>query len=813
MNLPHSHSHSIFPISHSTGTPRICRVVDRRILLLAASLLGLVGCGAANVQTGPDGTQAAGAKTGGTPGAVSGGGGNLLLNGTFDDGTSLPWNTSFTAPGDGKADVVNGEFCVEVKNKGTNAWDAQVRHREMVIQKNHVYTVRFKAHASTSAKVRPKVGMSGPPYSEHWSSTIDVTTTPQLYVGRFKMGSDDDRTAEFAFHMGGKLGADAAPFTLCIDDLELVDPEFNPPAKPVAAKLPAVRLNQLGFFPHFPKRATLKHASRAPVDWELVAAGGSVAAKGKSVVHGEDKDSGEHVHVVDFSSFDKPGKGYVLRAGGGESHPFDIGTDLYKKLKYDALAYFYHNRSGIPIAMPYAGAEQWTRPAGHTSDKSVPCAKDAGCNYSLDVSGGWYDAGDHGKYVVNGGISAWTLLNQYERAQTLKGSVADFGDGKLAIPESKNKTPDLLDEARVEVEFMLKMQIPAGKPKAGMVHHKIHDVEWTALGMAPHESKMKRALRPPSTAATLNLAAVAAQGARLYKAFDAGFSAKCLAAAESAWVAAKANPAVYAPGSDKTGGGPYDDKDVTDEFYWAAAELFITTGKPEYRDYVLRSPYFKRFPSTAGGAGGGAQSSMTWQSTQALGSISLAVAPSGLDKGAVAALRAQIVAAGDAFAATAEKQGYRVPVSGGQAGKYPWGSNSLVLNNMLVLALAHDFSGKPKYLNAVVDGMDYLLGRNPLAKSYVTGYGEHALENPHHRFWAFQANAKYPKAPPGAVSGGPNSGLEDPYAQAAGLKGCAPQKCFVDHIEAWSVNEITINWNAPLAWVAAYLDEKARSAP
>jgi endoglucanase len=108
--------------------------------------------------------------------------------------------------------------------------------------------------------------------------------------------------------------------------------------------------------------------------------------------------------------------------------------------------------------------------------------------------------------------------------------------------------------------------------------------------------------------------------------------------------------------------------------------------------------------------------------------------------------------------------------------------------------------------------MDYIMGRNPLDQTYVTGYGERPLAYPHHRFWSFQANPKFPKAPPGAVSGGPNSGLEDPYVQAAGLKGCAPEKCFIDNIEAWSANEITINWNAPLVWVASFLDERAGKA-
>ena len=107
------------------------------------------------------------------------------------------------------------------------------------------------------------------------------------------------------------------------------------------------------------------------------------------------------------------------------------------------------------------------------------------------------------------------------------------------------------------------------------------------------------------------------------------------------------------------------------------------------------------------------------------------------------------------------------------------------------------------------EGMNYILGRNPLDKSYVTGYGERPLVNPHHRFWAHQANAAFPPPPPGVLSGGPNSGLQDPYVQAAGLAGCAPEKCFADNIEAWSANEVAINWNAPLAWVTAFLDEKA----
>jgi endoglucanase len=128
----------------------------------------------------------------------------------------------------------------------------------------------------------------------------------------------------------------------------------------------------------------------------------------------------------------------------------------------------------------------------------------------------------------------------------------------------------------------------------------------------------------------------------------------------------------------------------------------------------------------------------------------------------------------------------------------------------MMLALAHDFSKDGRFVNGVSNAMDYILGRNPLDQSYITGYGDRPLENPYHRFWCRQANPKYPPPPPGVLSGGPNSELNDPYVQAAGVVPCAPMKCFIDNGEAWSVNEVTINWNAPLAWVAAWLDEKQR---
>jgi endoglucanase len=732
-------------------------------------------------------------------------GGNLLKASTFDDGVSVPWTTSFTAPAGGDAEIKQGALCVKVTNQGTNNWDAQFRHREMVIQQGHTYSLQFKAWASADTKARPKVGMSGPPYAEYWSANIELGPEPKLYRDSFTMRQADDATAELAFHIGGGLARAALPFEVCIDDVRLDDPEFTPPPARAAAKIPNVLVNQLGYLPRAAKVATVKSSASAALDWELVDAAGKSVARGKTTPFGADVASGDQVQLLDFSAFETIGRDFRLKVGADESYPFDIDSGLYTQLKYDALSYFYQNRSGTPIRADLVQNPALARPAGHLSDTKVKCAKDAGCDYALDVSGGWYDAGDHGKYVVNGGISVWTLQNQYERAKALGTSVADFGDGKLRVPEHGNGVPDLLDEARCELEFLLKMQVPPGQKLAGMVHHKVHDVTWTALGTAPHEDKQPRVLFKPSTAATLNLAATAAQAVRLWQPLDPAFAARCLKAAEQAFTAARANPRLFAAKSGD-GGGAYEDDEVDDDFYWAAAELYVSTGKPEYRRVIESSPHHRRLRLEAGGH----TSSMNWADTDALGLLSLGVAP-GVDAALQAHARKLIQAGADDYLRLIAGQGYRLPLEPAAGNRYVWGSNSFVINNLIVLGLAYDFSKQPKYLNGVATGIGYLLGQNPLGQSYVTGYGDRPLEHPHHRFWAQQANAKYPSPPPGALSGGPNSSIDDPYAKAAGLKGCAPEKCFVDHIEAYSVNEITINWNAPLAWVSAWLDEKAHA--
>ena len=152
----------------------------------------------------------------------------------------------------------------------------------------------------------------------------------------------------------------------------------------------------------------------------------------------------------------KRGTGYTLVADGETSLPFDISSTVYSQLRRDSKTFYYTNRSGIAISDSIVPG--YGRAAGHVGvapnkgDTAVPCQNTTDstllygepwtCDYRLDVAGGWYDAGDHGKYVVNGGISVAQLMQEFERTQY--GRSVDrgrLGDGTLRVPEVGNKCP------------------------------------------------------------------------------------------------------------------------------------------------------------------------------------------------------------------------------------------------------------------------------------------------------------------------------------------------------------------------------------
>lgn len=762
---------------------------------------------------------------------------DIVTNSNFDGGVGLPWHIVEDYPAEADFDIAYNEFVIEVINPGEAPWGIQFRHRNIPIQSGMRYKVSFTVQADKSCKIYTKIGEMDEPFAEYWNNNWQPHELQANQWFTFEdefTGNANNTNAEWAFHIGDGTGTEyqnanvKAGTTLRFTKLILQGDGYVAPPPPTPTPRKEIRVNQLGYYPNAAKVATLIGSAST---WELKSTSGTTVASGSTTAFGLDKDSGDNVQLIDFSDVTTEGT-YYLEAGGETSYEFEIANDIYKELMYDALKYFYYNRAAQPIEATYSHDASFARPAGHTKDqaKCVEFAESRdtyGGTHSLDVTGGWYDAGDYGRYVVNGGIAAWTLLNQYERAEKYGRADKYYGDNTMNIPEGGNGKPDLLDEVRPELEFMLKMQVPSNYKRAGMVHHKVHDDRWTALGISPKESsdgERERVLKPPTTAATLNMAAAAAQGSRLFKDIDSSFANELVSAAEVAWEAAVANPAIYAPFQATMGGGAYGDDNVDDEFYWAAAELYITTGKSKYYDYMKSSKHFLEVPSelTGGEAKQGLVGAFDWGNVEGLGSLSLLINKDVLSSSEVATLESNVKKAADAWIAIQNKQGYGITIEQRVAlfdnptlTGYPWGSNSFVANQSIVFAYAYDVSGDAKYYHALTTAMDYLLGRNPNNQSYVSGYGSIPLENPHHRWFSKQAFPDYPSAPPGWLSGGPNSGLQDPWVKGSGWKQgeMPPQKCFMDHIESWSTNEVTINWNAPLAWVTGYLTEIAEEGP
>jgi endoglucanase len=772
------------------------------------AVIGAISCGAPS-----RGTQGSAAPPKQPQAKIYPKGGELLGRSTFSEPRSVPWLPFFEPPARGEGAVKNGAFCMRIDQLGKNQWDVQFRHRGMTIVKEHRYSVRFTAWSSSPIGIRAKVGMSGAPYTDYWSGDFDLTPTPVEFTDDFTSYAPDDPSAEFAFHLSDEQAK--VPVEICFNNLHLTDPAFVRKVSVAEAKPPAIRVNQVGYFPSGAKRATwvlegkgAKERANVPMPFELVDSSAAVLYRGTTEPYGRDPTSDTYVQRLDFSSVTTPAKNIRLRiVGKGEeadaitSDPFAIDGQLLKPMFRDALRYFYYTRSGIALRQPYVENPVWERIEGHPTDHQVPCASDARCAYSLDVSGGWYDAGDYGKYVVNGGLSVWLLMNLWEFTQQRNYRFSGGSDGDLNIPESNNQLPDLLDEVRWELEWMLKMQVPEGHPTAGLVHHKMHDEAWNALGTLPVLIEgTKRTLRPVSTAATLNLAATAAQAARIFAKFDPKFAERCLNAAKRAWEAAEKQPSLLVTIEDNRGGGAYEDANVSDERFWAATELYLSTRDARYHEVLSKSPHYLHLE--AQGTEPGLYQAFDWRSMAALGNISLALDTKLIPKDARERSRAVIIAVAERLITLSKADGFGQPYAGTH---YTWGSNSFQLNNGIIMAYAHAFTQDRRFLDGALAAMDYLLGRNVLGKSYVSGYGTRPLTNPHHRMWARAIAPQFPPPPPGVISGGPNSDLQDPYSKAANL-GCVGQNCYVDHIDAYSANEVAINWNAELAWLVAYLN-------
>lgn len=545
---------------------------------------------------------------------------------------------------------------------------------------------------------------------------------------------------------------------------------------PAAAELGSIKLNQLGFLANARKLAVVPDVTATRFSVVEVTTGTEVftGSLGGAATW---EPADERVRLADFSELTTSGEYRIRVAGLADSHPFLIADDVYEALGAAAIKAFYFNRAGTSLAPAHAGI--YARAAGHPDNQVQVHASAASPQRPegtvIQSPKGWYDAGDYNKYIVNSGISTYTLLAAYEHFPDFYRELA------LNIPESDSTTPDLLEEILWNLEWMLTMQ----DPHDGGVYHKLTDKEFDGVVM-PHQAGTQRYVVQKGTSATLNFAAVMAAASRVYAPYDAKLAAQMLTAAEAAWGWAQANPDVRytQPADIKT--GAYGDANLADEHAWAAAELYITTRKDRYYTALNPADADIGIPSWSNVSG------LTWVSLAHHRSDLTGIADKALIARRITSLADKLLADWDASA-------YAVSM---RQENFVWGSNSVALNQAMMLLQGYQLNGNRDYLGAAQSLLDYILGRNPTGFSFVTGFGVKTPQHIHHR----PSEADGIPAPiPGFLAGGPQAGQQDAAECPVSYPSSLPAKSYLDHWCSYASNEIAINWNAPLVYVSGAL--------
>ena len=555
----------------------------------------------------------------------------------------------------------------------------------------------------------------------------------------------------------------------------------------------AIRLNQIGFYPNSPKIAVVLNSEATSF---------SVLSSNKkdTVLKGTLKKTGlwsyskEETSQADFSSITNPGTYVVYVKGVGTSYPFEIKNNVHEKLAKASLKGYYYQRASMEITDEFGG--NFTRAAGHPDDEVLihnsAATFNRPANSKIYSAKGWYDAGDYNKYIVNSGITLSTLFSLYEDftgyCKTLN----------VAIPESNNQLPDLLDEINWNLRWMLTMQDPFD----GGVYHKLTNSNFDGV-VAPKDAREPRYVILKTTAATLDFAASMAHASRVFRDFEKacpGLADSCLTASKKAYEWAKKNPAVLYTNATQNSlknpeikTGAYEDNEVQDEFLWAAAELFVSTGDLNYfKDANLDKSVTKNL------------SIPNWQSVGMLGLYALLKNADQFSsnvevKSALDSLKVKFLAKAKILQQKADASPYGV-VMGTDGNDFVWGSNAIAGNQGVFMIKAYLLSKDILFLNAAEANLDYLLGRNAVGYCFLTGFGKKSTLRPHHRP---SESDDMVKPVPGLLAGGPNPGQQDlgscegyPYPSRL------PALSYLDQHCSYASNEIAINWNAPFVYIS-----------
>ncbi len=568
----------------------------------------------------------------------------------------------------------------------------------------------------------------------------------------------------------------ADPFCVWINQLKLTSPDKE-------KAFPAIKVNQVGF-----TEGSEKYAYVSGFEDEFKATVGTqfqvkrdsddtVAYSGKLVLvtDYDAVDSGEKVLKAVFTDLKQPGDYYItVNADGIEKSPsFKIGNDVFKPLLTDVVRYFYYQRSGIDLTEQYCP----DRPRKDKTPQDLIAVFDSNPAVTRDVSKGWFDAGDLGKYVNTGSGTVVNLLWSYEMFPEV------YSDNQLNIPESGNGVPDILDEARWELEWIQKMQ----DTKSGGFYARVQSDDDGNITKRIIKDKEGNTTNIRPTDDTACAAAALAYASIIYAKYDSVFAQECLNAAKSAWLYLEQNP-----NNIKSPNGPYNTEDDTGNRLWAAATLYRATGEAKYNDYFVAN-YSKRndlYENTYG----------DWVGNWNFAFFSYMKAEnrnSDAEKWFVNKFNIWVNNKIDRY-----KNGtWGNTIANGN---YYWGSNSQILGMSMEAIIGSKLLGQNSDIinDMALSSFNWILGANPMRKSFVTGYGDDCVKT----VFATFNNDPRPGVAKGFMPLGPNK------YQGAGLS-IFPAKCYLDSADEWTTNEHAVGSNSILVFITAFANSIAQEGP
>lgn len=522
----------------------------------------------------------------------------------------------------------------------------------------------------------------------------------------------------------------------------------------VARNFP-VHLNSIGFLPNSEKTAAIPSSSESFRVIETNTGKEVFSGKTKGPVYQKDVD--QNVWVADFSEIKKIGTYYVEVQGVGRSTDFEIAKDVYNFAAKTAFRAFYLWRCGTAVRGEFKG-DVYQYEECHMNDGYEDYIGKRGSQ--RNGIGGWHDAGDHGKYVVNAGVTIGLLFYAWDHFKNNLDKIS------FELPDTAPNFPEFLKELKWETDWLLKMQYPDG---TGRVSHKLTRTNFSGFIM-PHEDDGKRYFTEWSTAATADFVAIMALASRHFEPYDKEYAQKCL---DAAWVSYKflqknTEYKRFEQGDFNTGG--YQSRDDDDRL-WAAAEMWETTGEDECLEDFERRAEKMNYQIDA---------NWDWSDVSNLGMYTYTLSKrNGKNPATEKTLYNNIIINADELVVTADEDVYNRPLGG----RYYWGCNGTVLRQVVNLQVANIIEPKEVYIETALDAINHIFGNNYYNRSYVTGLGLNPPMHPHDR----RSGADDVEAPwPGYIVGGGHSATD-----------------WVDKEKSYSHNEVAINWQAALVYALA----------